>query len=118
MACSIGSLAKDLIEEGVQNVTVFKTVFTGTTNGFRIKSWARPSNGFVQGVSFIDAIMRNVQFPIVIDQNYCPHNLNCPGQVRETYYYFFVHKGIFKKRIISTNFFLTFTFLFNIRYQE
>ncbi|XP_024046633.1 polygalacturonase-like [Citrus clementina] len=78
---SIGSLAKDLVEEGVQNVTVFKTVFTGTTNGFRIKSWARPSNGFVQGVLFIDAVMRNVQFPIVIDQNYCPHNLNCPGQV-------------------------------------
>ncbi|GAY36138.1 hypothetical protein CUMW_020470 [Citrus unshiu] len=81
MTCSIGSLAKDLVEEGVQNVTVFKTVFTGTTNGFRIKPWARPSNGFVQGVRFIDAVMRNVQFPIVIDQNYCPHNLNCPGQV-------------------------------------
>ncbi|EOY19569.1 Glycoside hydrolase [Theobroma cacao] len=78
---SIGSLAKDLKEEGVQNITVRKTIFSGTQNGLRIKSWARPSNGFVQGVRFINSVMRNVQNPIVIDQNYCPHNLNCPGQV-------------------------------------
>ncbi|MBA0571117.1 hypothetical protein Golob_004708, partial [Gossypium lobatum] len=78
---SIGSLAKDLEEEGVQNVTVKKTIFSGTQNGLRIKSWARPSSGFVQGVRFIDSVMRNVQNPIVIDQNYCPHNENCPGQV-------------------------------------
>ncbi|TYI62173.1 hypothetical protein E1A91_D10G227400v1 [Gossypium mustelinum] len=78
---SIGSLAKDLEEEGVQNVTVKKTIFSGTQNGLRIKSWARPSSGFVQGVRFIDSVMRNVQNPIVIDQNYCPHSENCPGQV-------------------------------------
>ncbi|OMO53858.1 Glycoside hydrolase, family 28 [Corchorus capsularis] len=78
---SIGSLGKDLDEDGVQNVTVKSTTFIGTQNGLRIKSWARPSNGFVQGVRFSDCIMRNVQYPIVIDQNYCPHNLNCPGQV-------------------------------------
>ncbi|XP_031263602.1 polygalacturonase-like [Pistacia vera] len=78
---SIGSLGKEMDEQGVQNVTVQKTLFTGTQNGLRIKSWARPSNGFVQGVRFINATMQNVQNPIVIDQNYCPHNLNCPGQV-------------------------------------
>ncbi|KAJ4722320.1 polygalacturonase-like [Melia azedarach] len=78
---SIGSLGKDMEEEGVQNVTVKKTVFTGTQNGLRIKSWGRASRGFVQGIRFIGAIMQNVQNPIVIDQNYCPHNLNCPGQV-------------------------------------
>ncbi|XWS74601.1 hypothetical protein CRYUN_Cryun01aG0012600 [Craigia yunnanensis] len=78
---SIGSLAKDLKEEGVQNVTVWKTIFSGTQNGLRIKPWARPSSGFVQGVRFMYSVMRNVQNPIVIDQNYCPHNLNCPGQV-------------------------------------
>ncbi|WCJ25534.1 Pectin lyase-like superfamily protein [Euphorbia peplus] len=77
---SIGSLAKDIQEEGVQNVTVKRTTFSGTTNGFRIKSWARPSNGFVQRVRFIGATMRNVQNPIIIDQHYCPHNLNCPTQ--------------------------------------
>ncbi|OMP08871.1 Glycoside hydrolase, family 28 [Corchorus olitorius] len=78
---SIGSLGKDLKEEGVQNVTVKKTTFIGTQNGLRIKSWARPSSGFVQGVRFLDSVMNNVQNPIVIDQNYCPHNLNCPGKV-------------------------------------
>ncbi|KAB2046855.1 hypothetical protein ES319_A13G004900v1 [Gossypium barbadense] len=78
---SIGSLAKDLKEEGVQNVTIRKTIFIGTQNGLRIKSWARPSIGFVQGVRFTDSLMVNVQNPIVIDQNYCPHNLNCPNQV-------------------------------------
>ncbi|KAK8629300.1 hypothetical protein V6N13_078145 [Hibiscus sabdariffa] len=77
----IGSLAKDLKEEGVQNVTVKKTIFLGSQNGLRIKSWARPSTGFVQGVRFMDSLMVNVQNPIVIDQNYCPHNLNCPNQV-------------------------------------
>lgn len=79
--CSIGSLAKDLEEEGVQNVTVTNAIFKGTQNGLRIKSWPRPSSGFVQGVQFIDAVMLNVQNPIVIDQNYCPRNINCPAQV-------------------------------------
>ncbi|KAK9019749.1 hypothetical protein V6N11_054257 [Hibiscus sabdariffa] len=78
---TIGSLAKDLKEEGVQNVTVKKTTFSNTQNGLRIKSWARPSTGFVEGVRFMDSMMRNVQNPVVIDQNYCPRNENCPGQV-------------------------------------
>lgn len=78
---SIGSLAKDLEEEGVQNVTVKDTSLIGTDNGLRIKSWARPSNGFVQRVRFINILMRNVKYPIIIDQNYCPRNENCPGQV-------------------------------------
>ncbi|BBN67334.1 Pectin lyase-like superfamily protein, partial [Prunus dulcis] len=47
-------------------------IFKGTQNGLRIKSLARPSNGFVQGVQFLDVAMFNVQNPIVIDQNYCP----------------------------------------------
>ncbi|PQM34179.1 polygalacturonase-like [Prunus yedoensis var. nudiflora] len=54
---------------------------TGTQNGLRIKSGASPSNGFVQGVQFLDVVMFNVQNPIVIDKNYCPHNINCPAQV-------------------------------------
>ncbi|OVA14962.1 Glycoside hydrolase [Macleaya cordata] len=77
---SIGSLAKDQEEEGVQNVTVKNVVFTGTQNGLRIKSWGRPSNGFVRGVVFRKVVMNNVQNPIVIDQNYCPRNEGCPGQ--------------------------------------
>ncbi|KAK1287647.1 hypothetical protein QJS10_CPB19g00760 [Acorus calamus] len=52
----------------------------GTQNGVRIKTWARPSYGFVQGIVFENIVMRNVQNPIVIDQNYCPYNRNCLGQ--------------------------------------
>lgn len=74
----------------MQNVTVIKTVFTGTENGLRIKSWARPISGFVQGVRFINAVMENVENPIIIDQHYCPHNLNCPGQVNESLIFFFL----------------------------
>ncbi|KAK5794921.1 hypothetical protein PVK06_036174 [Gossypium arboreum] len=64
---SIGSLAKDLKEEGVQNVTVKNTIFYNTQNGLRIKSWAKPSSGYVQGVQFLGSVMTNVQNPIVID---------------------------------------------------
>ncbi|EEF33274.1 Polygalacturonase precursor, putative [Ricinus communis] len=77
---SIGSLGKDLQEAGVQNVTVKTVTFTGTQNGVRIKSWGRPSSGFARNILFQHAIMTNVQNPIVIDQNYCPDNKNCPGQ--------------------------------------
>lgn len=78
---SIGSLAKNLEEEGVQNVTVKTVVFNRTQNGLRIKSWGRPSKGFVRGVAFENVIMVEVKNPIIIDQNYCPGNENCPGQV-------------------------------------
>ncbi|XP_058103663.1 polygalacturonase-like [Magnolia sinica] len=78
---SIGSLGKELKEDGVQNVTVKTVVFNGTLNGLRIKSWARPSYGFVKGVVFEHATMINVANPIIIDQNYCPNNNDgCPGQ--------------------------------------
>lgn len=62
-------------------MTVKKAIFSNTQNGLRIKSWARPSKGFVEGVQFLDATMQDVQNPIIIDQNYCPHDINCPGKV-------------------------------------
>ncbi|CAL9117323.1 unnamed protein product [Musa textilis] len=77
---SIGSLGKGYDEEGVENVTVKTTVFTGTENGLRIKTWGRPSEGFVKGVVFENAVMQNVRNPIIIDQNYCPDNKGCPDQ--------------------------------------
>ncbi|EOA39331.1 hypothetical protein CARUB_v10012375mg [Capsella rubella] len=77
---SIGSLAKDLKEDGVENVTLSSSVFTGTQNGVRIKSWARPSTGFVRNVFFQNLIMKNVQNPIIIDQNYCPSHQGCPSE--------------------------------------
>ena len=80
--CSIGSLGKDQQEAGVQNVTVKTVTFTGTQNGARIKSWGRPSNGFARNILFQHVTMQDVQNPVVIDQNYCPSNEGCPGQVR------------------------------------
>ncbi|KAL8491693.1 hypothetical protein ACS0TY_023336 [Phlomoides rotata] len=77
---SIGSLGWILEEAGVQNVTLKTTTFTGTQNGVRVKTWARPSNGFVRDVTFQHLSMVNVKNPIVIDQNYCPDHKNCPGQ--------------------------------------
>ncbi|KAE8022726.1 hypothetical protein FH972_008506 [Carpinus fangiana] len=77
---SIGSLGKEVNEAGVQNVTVTNAVFSGSDNGVRIKSWARPSNGFVRNILFQNIVMNNVDNPIIIDQNYCPDNQGCPTQ--------------------------------------
>ncbi|XP_009366248.1 polygalacturonase-like [Pyrus x bretschneideri] len=77
---SIGSLGRNLQEDGVQNVTLTNAVFSGSDNGVRIKSWARPSTGFVRNIIFQNIIMRNVKNPIIIDQNYCPRNQGCPSE--------------------------------------
>ncbi|GAB4825772.1 hypothetical protein Ancab_008648 [Ancistrocladus abbreviatus] len=78
---SIGSLGKDQNEQGVQNVTVKTVTFTNSQNGVRIKSWARPSTAFVKDVLFQHITMVNVYNPIIIDQNYCPNNKDCPNKV-------------------------------------
>ncbi|KAK7395623.1 hypothetical protein VNO78_16187 [Psophocarpus tetragonolobus] len=77
---SIGSLGKQMDEKGVENVTLTNAIFSGSDNGVRIKTWARPSKGFVRNVLFQNIIMNKVENPIIIDQNYCPNNLGCPGQ--------------------------------------
>ncbi|GAA0148056.1 hypothetical protein LIER_07601 [Lithospermum erythrorhizon] len=77
---SIGSLAKEFEEEGVENVTLINSLFTGSNNGLRIKSWARPSKGFVRNINYRNIVMRNVENPILIDQYYCPDNIGCPKQ--------------------------------------
>ncbi|KAL8049000.1 hypothetical protein ABFS82_07G106100 [Erythranthe guttata] len=77
---SIGSLARDFIEDGVENVTLVNSNFSGSDNGLRIKTWARPSIGFVRNVSYRNIVMNNVENPIIIDQNYCPNNQGCPLQ--------------------------------------
>ncbi|XP_051118265.1 polygalacturonase-like [Andrographis paniculata] len=77
---SIGSLGWDSQEAGVQNVTLKTATFTGTQNGVRVKTWARPSNGFVRDVLFQHLVIDNVQNPIIIDQDYCPNHEECPHQ--------------------------------------
>lgn len=69
-------------EPGVQNVTVKTATFKNTLNGVRIKSWGRPSTGFARHILFQHAVMVNVKNPIIIDQNYCPNNKDCPSQVK------------------------------------
>ncbi|CAI0548204.1 unnamed protein product, partial [Linum tenue] len=54
--------------------------FTETTNGLRIKTWARRSLGFVRNVLFHHVVFDGVKNPILIDQNYCPGRRNCPRQ--------------------------------------
>ncbi|KAK4799605.1 hypothetical protein SAY86_024970 [Trapa natans] len=77
---SIGSLGRDYNEGGVQDVMLMNSVFVGSDNGVRIKTWARPTTSFVKNVVFQNLVMRNVQNPIIIDQNYCPSNRGCPNQ--------------------------------------
>ncbi|OIV94196.1 hypothetical protein TanjilG_28135 [Lupinus angustifolius] len=77
----IGSLGWNKKEPDVQHVTIRSVIFIGTQNGVRIKSWGRPSSGFVKEVIFQNATMVDVQNPILIDQNYCPSKKNCPSQV-------------------------------------
>ncbi|KAK8930869.1 hypothetical protein KSP39_PZI016636 [Platanthera zijinensis] len=77
---SIGSLGSEKVQNGVRNVTAKHVEFVGTDNGFRIKTWAKPSDGFVDHVLFQNATMNNVKNPIIIDQRYCPRKNNCPNQ--------------------------------------
>ncbi|KMZ67561.1 hypothetical protein ZOSMA_263G00080 [Zostera marina] len=51
---SIGSLGKVLEskEDIVQNIRVEDVVIKGTTNGVRIKTWAKRTNGLVQNITY------------------------------------------------------------------
>ncbi|KAK9087830.1 hypothetical protein Syun_030224 [Stephania yunnanensis] len=52
------SLGKAANEQGVQNVTVKTATFSGSQNGVRIKTWARPSTGYVKGSSGSQVAMK------------------------------------------------------------
>ncbi|CAM0874961.1 unnamed protein product [Alopecurus aequalis] len=77
---SIGSLGDTPEQVAVRNITVKAVTLAGTTNGVRIKTWAKANTGLVDGVAFSDVVMRNVQNPIIVDQNYCPGNVSCPTE--------------------------------------
>ncbi|KAK9735810.1 hypothetical protein RND81_04G229700 [Saponaria officinalis] len=79
---SIGSLGRGITDEGVlvQNVTIKSSTFKGTDNGLRIKTYSTPIKGNVKDIYFLGATMTNVKNPIIIDQNYCPHNQCNKGQ--------------------------------------
>ncbi|CAN7047956.1 hypothetical protein IGI04_025808 [Brassica rapa subsp. trilocularis] len=71
---SVGSLGKNKDEKNVEGLTVRNTVFTGTSDGIRIKTWESSateiaiSNFLYENIQMID-----VQSPINIDQQYCPY---------------------------------------------
>ncbi|KAJ4827051.1 hypothetical protein Tsubulata_050320 [Turnera subulata] len=53
----------------VQNITVQRANFSGTTNGARIKT-RQEGKGSVRNIHFIDLNFNNVENPIIIDQHY------------------------------------------------
>ncbi|KAJ4965186.1 hypothetical protein NE237_017035 [Protea cynaroides] len=82
---SIGSLGKYKNEEDVAGITVSNCTLSGTSNGIRIKTWPSSPPGLASDLTFRNIIIRNVFYPVVVDQEYCPHlhcNKQAPSQVK------------------------------------
>ncbi|XP_051222910.1 polygalacturonase ADPG2 [Lolium perenne] len=75
---SVGSLGADGTTALVERITVSNCSFSKTMTGVRIKSW-QGGSGKANGFLFENLNMTDVQFPIDIDQFYCPQG-NCPQQ--------------------------------------
>ncbi|CAM0879842.1 unnamed protein product [Alopecurus aequalis] len=73
---SVGSLGGGGSTALVERITVTNCSFYKTLTGVRIKSW-QGGNGRANGFLFQNINMTAVQFPIDIDQFYCPQG-NCP----------------------------------------
>lgn len=92
---SVGSLGRFKYEKAVQGLTVRNSIFNGTLNGVRIKTWASaPSRNIVSNFLYKNLQMINVQNPIIIDQQYCP-NPPCDNKVtsvtRKMFFFFFLY---------------------------
>lgn len=74
---SVGSLGKNDGEEGVDDIVVKNCTLSGTINGVRIKTWTWASklSKTLKASNFVyeDIVVKNVDHPIIIDQDYCPH---------------------------------------------
>ncbi|CAH8332415.1 unnamed protein product [Eruca vesicaria subsp. sativa] len=71
---SVGSLGKNKDEKDVTGLTVRDTVFNGTKDGIRIKTWeSLASKILVSNFIYKNIQMINVENPIIIDQKYCPN---------------------------------------------
>lgn len=83
---AIGSLGRYNNEQEVHGVRVKNCTLTNTMFGTRLKTWpASPLNGVARDLHFDDIIMNNVSTPILIDQEYCPHNqcnLKAPSKIK------------------------------------
>ncbi|RWR91275.1 exopolygalacturonase-like protein [Cinnamomum micranthum f. kanehirae] len=70
---SVGSLGKYPDEKDVTGLIVSDSTISDTLNGIRIKSWGNsPSASSVSNVTFENITFKNVNNPIIIDQEYCP----------------------------------------------
>lgn len=71
---SVGSLGKNKDEKNVVDLTVRDTVFTGTSNGIRIKTWQSSASTIaISNLVYENIQMIDVEIPINIDQKYCPY---------------------------------------------
>lgn len=78
---SIGSLGLYQTEDPVAEISVTNCYLTDTTNGLRIKSYTQSPESTAYDITFSDINMTNVNNPIIIDQQYCPHD-SCNQGVR------------------------------------
>ncbi|CAH2060267.1 unnamed protein product [Thlaspi arvense] len=71
---SVGSLGKNKDEKDVTGLTIRDTIFNGTSDGIRIKTWeSSASKIIVSNFVFENIQMIDVGKPINIDQKYCPY---------------------------------------------
>ncbi|KAJ0034631.1 hypothetical protein Pint_25725 [Pistacia integerrima] len=81
----VGSVGRTPNEKAISGLTVRNCTLTGTDNGVRIKTWPDSYEGVLSNFTFEDIVMKNVQNPIVIDQEYCPYkacNKKVPSKVK------------------------------------
>ncbi|KAL1061114.1 hypothetical protein V6Z11_1Z042100 [Gossypium hirsutum] len=76
---SIGSLGKSNSWAQVRNVLVDGAFISNTENGVRIKTW-QGGSGYASDMKFMNILMENVAYPIIIDQYYCDSDLPCANQ--------------------------------------
>ncbi|MQM14307.1 hypothetical protein Taro_047235 [Colocasia esculenta] len=70
---------KNGARDTVSDVFVDTAQLEGTTNGVRIKTW-QGGKGYAKKIIFENVFMKNVENPIIIDQNYCDSAKACSGK--------------------------------------
>ncbi|XP_057969361.1 probable polygalacturonase At3g15720 [Malania oleifera] len=75
---SIGSLGQGGYDT-VENVNVQNCTLIGTLTGVRIKTW-QGGSGYARKISFKGIKLVEVITPIIIDQFYCPSQVNCQNK--------------------------------------
>lgn len=71
---SVGSLGGSPNDKDVVGLSVKNCSFTGTQNGVRIKTWEASYGLVASNFTFENIVMKDVNNPIIIDQEYCPSN--------------------------------------------